>query len=156
MTEPDVSVIHERLVALCLAMPTVTTAQAWWPDNEEPFTDAQLPAAIVMPAPNVNNQILSGSEYQTNEDWVLGFLVKRFPGDYDLRDRTTWGLVRPFIRSVPSYFNARRSLELTPATPGLVRGITLPSVFSLAPASFDQALYAAVGFRMTTYTIHSS
>ncbi len=152
MAEAQPDDIQERLVSLCALIPGVETSEAWWMDDHKPFVDAELAAIIINPAPSGTNQFLSGSEYTGGQDWFLNCLIKRFPYDYKLRDRETWGLIRPFMRTVADFFNEHRYLELNDA--GIVRAITLPSLYSLTPSTLDRALYASVGLRMTTFTIH--
>lgn len=150
MTEP-MDAIHARLVALCALIEDVETVEAWWPEDGVPFAAEELPAIVVNPAPSINNTILSATEFTVAQDWFINLFVARFPYDYKLRDRETWALVRPYVYRVPQFFNRRRSLQLNDA--GIVRGISLPSVYTLAPATFDRAMYATVGFRMTTFSI---
>lgn len=152
MAEPQPDAIHARLVLLCGDIAGITTSQAWWPE-EGKYTALELPAMIVNPAQIINNTALSGSEYNSGEDWYLDLLVARFPKDFKIRDQTTWAKVRPFIRSVPNFFNIHRMLERNDG--GLSSGITLPSVYAVAASSYEGALYASVGFRMTTFTTHS-
>jgi hypothetical protein len=147
--------VHTRLVALCAAYSGVNTAQKWYPDDNAPFSAAECPAVCVSPAPNSQNQVLDGGQFINGQDWIMAWLIKHFPGDTKLRDRTTWDLVVPYIQGVPAYFNAHRSLDLTGTDAGIVSDISLPAVISLAPVTLDTAMYAAVGFRMTTYSIES-
>lgn len=147
--------IHTRLVAVAALQSGLVTAQKWYPDDEEPFSAAEVPAVCISPAPVSNNQLLSGSEYVNGQDWILAYLIHHFPGDTQLRDRTTWDYIVPYIESVPAHFFGHQNLDLPGTDAGIVQKITLPSVISLAPATFDRAMYAAVGFRMTTYTVQS-
>jgi hypothetical protein len=147
--------IHTRLVAICALHSGVVTAQKWYPDDHTGFTATEVPAVCVSPAPNSSNQLLDGGQFVNSQDWVLAWFIKHFPGETKLRDRTTWDLLVPYIQSVPALFNAHRSLEIPGSALGIVSKITLPAVTSLAPATFDGGMFAAIGFRMTTFTIQS-
>lgn len=148
----DHETIHKRIVDIAALVPGIKSAQAWWPESGRPFDNRELPVMIVVPAPTQVNQILSGSEYQSGQDWYLELFVKRFPGDSKVRHRETWDLVRSFARSVPDTFNKHRYLQLNDA--GIVKSISIPAVQSWQPDTLDGALYASISFRMTVYTIH--
>lgn len=155
LPEEPLDPVHARLVALCAAMDGIETAEAWWPEDGQPVPVEDLPAFFVNPAPNLFHQFASNADFTSGQDWHLNLFVARFANErLKIRERDLWALCRPWMLAVPAYFNRHRRLELNDA--GLVRGITLPAVYTLYPATLDRGVYVTVGFRMTTYHFHSS
>lgn len=150
MTTPTET--HDRIVAICATITGVNTAQKWHRDTGVPFASSELAAAIVSPAPNVIHRRISDTIYERIQEWIMLYLIARFPDDTELRDRTTWDLALPYIERVPETFHASRNLEYNDG--GIVKSITLPTLVSIGPETLDGAMYVSAGFRMNTTTIH--
>lgn len=119
--------IKDRIVTLCGQVSGIITVQDDWPESNNPFTPAQLPA-IVVSIGRANNQWQSGTSFIMSRPYYLNLVSQRIEEDSKDPDTTALETIEPFLISIPLFFCARPRLEnLATGDAGLALSTSLPS-----------------------------
>lgn len=152
MAAPTPSQIKDRIVTMCPSIAGVTTAVDAWPNDDNPFTAAELGAIVVRLGLGTPNPI-NATSFRMSRVVQFIILARRFTKDYKLTDQVAWEALEPLMLAIPLYFQQHPRLEYNDS--GLALSITLPQEREIAPLAFKGALYASMVMEMTVQTIHS-
>lgn len=145
--------IQDRVLVVGALIPGINTVSNGWPETEEPFTNAQLPALVVQMLPITPPANVSAEHFMLPLDFLLTVLADRFPDDVKIRERDNWTALAPFASAVPTTFKRRPRLENNDS--GLAFTLTLPRMVSYGALPMDGALYPTIAFRMTVSIMQS-
>lgn len=152
MSAPTPTQVKERLMALAVQVSGIVTVADDWPEDNEPFTAAELPALIVVVRGAVNTRI-NLHKYQSTRTFELHLPVARIADDVKNPDTAALEAVEPFLLSIPAFFAARPRLENGDS--GLSYASSIPQDLPARKIVREGAEYTGVIFTMTVDTLHT-
>lgn len=145
--------LKARLVDLYELISGIVTVTDDWPQDNKPFSDAQLPAVIVQMG-RATNEKQSAANFLMTRPYFGILLAARIPNDVKIPDAETLASVDPFLISVPRFFMAHQRLELNDA--GLITFPVLPTDSAPGRFAFRGATYIRTVFTHEITTRHSA
>lgn len=153
MAQPTVSQIKARIAALCATIPSIVTVLDAWPDDEAPFTAAQLPAVIVRVSWQATNTREGADSYLMTMPYILEVNVTISSSSTALVNEAALEASEPWIVTIPAFFGARRRLELNDR--GLAVDCGLAQLVASSRSVRNSVSYARLFFRLPVTTRHS-
>ncbi len=152
MSAPTPTEIKTRLMALAAQVSGIVTVADDWPEDNEPFAPALLPALIVVVRGATNTRI-SIHKYQSTRTFEFHVPIQRITDDVKNPDTLALRAVEPFLLSIPALFAGRPRLENGDA--GLALESGLPQDLPARKIVRDGAEYTGAIFTMTVDTVHT-
>lgn len=153
MAQPTVAQIKKRIVDLCKTIPSIVTVLDAYPDDETPFTAAQLPAIIVRVSWQASNVRESASTYLMTMPYILEVNVALSASRTALVNEAALEATEPWILTIPVFFGTRRRLELNDN--GLAVDCGLAQLVASSRSVRNSVSYARLFFRMPVITRHN-
>ena len=110
MAQPTVTQIKNQIVTLCGLISGIATALDDYPEDNEPFTNAELPAIVVrVGAATYEKQ--SAHRLMVSRTYQIIVHIERITEDVQDPDTAALEAVEPFLLSVATYLSAHPRLD---------------------------------------------
>lgn len=104
--------IKDRIVSMTGAVSGITTALDDYPNDNQPFTDAELPAAVTrLYQASATREDYANDMWLVTRSFQVQVVVSKVPDGAIVPDTTTMETVETFLRDIPRYFAQRRTLN---------------------------------------------
>jgi len=153
MAQPTVAQIKKRISDLAKTIPGIVTVLDAYPDDERPFTAAELPAIIVRVSWQATNTRESASSYIMTMPYILEVDVALSSSTTALVNEAALEATEPWIITIPTFFGARRRLEMSDS--GLAVDCGLAQLVASSRSVRSSVSYARLFFRLPVTTRHN-
>jgi hypothetical protein len=147
------SQIKDRVVTILGAVSGITTVLDDYPEDNEPFTAAELPACVVR-LRGATNAAVDGRGFAMTRTVAIILHAARSDEDIKYPDTNALEAIETFLLSIPAAFNARRRLNSDDGGLAGVTSITLPADDGRRTIVHESAWYFGAIFSMTVTTQH--